>query len=145
MLVPAARHEEALAIAKKAAEAHKVGDPRSEDTQLGPLVSQVQFDKVQRLIEAGIAEGATLVTGGPGRPEHLNRGYYARPTIFGHVKPGMTGWAQVNGLRGETDTFEKMQRRIEHDLYYVDNWSFFFDLKILVRTAFSKRARINAY
>ena len=89
MLVPAARHDEALAIAKEAAEAFKVGDPRSEATQLGPVVSQLQYDKVQRLIEAGIKEGATVVTGGPGRPEHLNRGYYVRPTVFGHVKPGM--------------------------------------------------------
>jgi aldehyde dehydrogenase (NAD+) len=53
------------------------------------VVSQVQFDKIQRLIEAGIKEGATLVTGGPGRPEHLNRGYYVRPTVFGNVRPGM--------------------------------------------------------
>ena len=75
MLVPAGRHDEALDVARKAAEAHNVGDPRSEDTKLGPVVSQVQFDKIQKLIEAGIAEGATLVTGGPGRPEHLNRGY----------------------------------------------------------------------
>ncbi|BCH18434.1 aldehyde dehydrogenase family protein [Mesorhizobium sp. L-2-11] len=90
MLVPAARHDEALTIARKAAEAHKVGDPRSEDTRLGPVVSKIQFDKIQRLIEAGVAEGATLVTGGPGRPEHLNRGYYVRPTVFGHVTPGMT-------------------------------------------------------
>ena len=87
MLVPAARHDEALGIAKDAAEAFKVGDPRSEDTQLGPVVSQLQFDKIQRLIEAGIKEGATLVTGGLGRPEHLNRGYYVRPTVFGHVAP----------------------------------------------------------
>lgn len=90
MLVPAARHDEALEIAKGAAEAFRTGDPRSEETQLGPVVSQLQFDKVQRLIEAGIKEGATLVTGGLGRPEHLNRGYYVRPTVFGHVKPGMT-------------------------------------------------------
>ncbi|HTV71676.1 MAG TPA: aldehyde dehydrogenase family protein, partial [Rhizobiaceae bacterium] len=90
MLVPAARHDEALGIAKKAAEEFKVGDPRSIETQLGPVVSQLQYDKVQRLIEAGMKEGATLVTGGPGRPEHLNRGYYVRPTVFGHVKPGMT-------------------------------------------------------
>ena len=90
MLVPAARHDEALEVAKKAAEAHKVGDPRSEDTQLGPVVSEVQFNKIQGLIEKGISEGATLVTGGPGRPEHLNRGYYVRPTVFGHVKPGMS-------------------------------------------------------
>ncbi|MEP9385861.1 aldehyde dehydrogenase family protein [Mesorhizobium sp. KR9-304] len=90
MLVPAARHDEALEIAKKSAESHKVGDPRSEDTKLGPVVSEIQFNKIQGLIEKGIAEGATLVTGGPGRPEHLNRGYYVRPTVFGHVKPGMT-------------------------------------------------------
>jgi aldehyde dehydrogenase (NAD+) len=90
MLVPADRHDEALEIAKQSAEAFKVGDPRSEETQLGPVVSELQFNKVQRLIEAGISEGATLVTGGPGRPEHLNRGYFVRPTVFGHVKPGMT-------------------------------------------------------
>lgn len=90
MLVPAARHDEALEIAKTAAEAFKVGNPRDEATQLGPVVSQIQYDKIQGLIEKGIAEGATLVTGGPGRPESLNRGYYVRPTVFGHVKPGMT-------------------------------------------------------
>ena len=90
MLVPADRHDEALSIAKAAAEAHKVGDPRSTETDLGPVVSQLQYDKIQRLIEAGIAEGATVVTGGPGRPEQLNRGYYVRPTVFGHVTPDMT-------------------------------------------------------
>lgn len=90
MLVPAARHDEALAIARRAAEAQKVGHPQGSGTKLGPVVSQVQYDKIQRLIEAGIAEGATLVTGGPGRPEGLNRGYYVRPTVFGHVTPEMT-------------------------------------------------------
>ena len=57
---------------------------------LGPVVSQTQFDKIQRLIEAGIAEGARLVAGGPGRPPGLDRGYYVRPTVFGDVRPGMT-------------------------------------------------------
>jgi len=90
MLVPVDRHDEALAIAKEAAEAHSVGDPRSEETRLGPVVSKIQYDKIQRLIESGIKEGATLVTGGTGRPEHLVRGYYVRPTVFGHVTPGMT-------------------------------------------------------
>jgi aldehyde dehydrogenase (NAD+) len=90
MLVPMERHEEALSIAKKAAEAHKVDHPDATNTQLGPVVSQIQYDKIQLLIEAGIAEGATLVTGGPGRPEGLNRGYYVRPTVFGHVTPDMT-------------------------------------------------------
>ncbi len=90
MLVPADRHDEALAIARAAAESLRTGDPRDPATDLGPVVSQLQFDKIQRLIQAGIDEGATLVTGGTGRPEHLNRGYYIRPTIFGHVTPNMT-------------------------------------------------------
>ncbi|PZU84681.1 MAG: aldehyde dehydrogenase family protein [Shinella sp.] len=90
MLVPADRHDEALGYAKSEAETFVVGDPRSEETVLGPVVSQLQFDKIQRLIEAGIKEGATLVTGGPGRPENLNRGYYIRPTIFGNVTNDMT-------------------------------------------------------
>ncbi|WP_445682771.1 aldehyde dehydrogenase family protein [Radicibacter daui] len=90
MLVPAESHGEALKIAKVAAEAFRTGDPKADDTDLGPVVSQVQFDKIQRLIQSGIDEGATLVTGGPGRPEHLNRGYYIRPTVFGGVSPDMT-------------------------------------------------------
>jgi aldehyde dehydrogenase (NAD+) len=90
MLVPLDRHDEALAIAKAAAEKHKVGDPRSEESMLGPVVSEVQFKKIQGLIEAGIKEGATLVVGGTGRPEGLNRGYYVRPTVFGNVSNTMT-------------------------------------------------------
>ena len=90
MLVPAALHEEALAIAGDAAASFKVGNPGSTETKLGPVVSQAQYDKIQHLIETGIAEGATLVAGGPGRPEGLNRGYYVRPTVFGHVTPDMT-------------------------------------------------------
>jgi len=57
---------------------------------LGPVVSQVQFDKIQRLIQAGIDEGATLVVGGVGRPEGLAKGYYVRPTVFGNVRHEMT-------------------------------------------------------
>jgi aldehyde dehydrogenase (NAD+) len=90
MLVPKDRHDEALEIARKRAEAFKTGDPKADDTDLGPVVSQQQFEKIQRLIKAGIEEGATLVTGGLGRPDGLNRGYYVRPTIFGHVTPQMT-------------------------------------------------------
>ncbi len=90
MLVPASRHEEALVVAKKAADAHKVGDPNSAETVLGPVVSEAQFTKIQGLIESGIKEGAKLVAGGLGRPEGLNRGYYVRPTVFGEVTPDMT-------------------------------------------------------
>jgi aldehyde dehydrogenase (NAD+) len=90
MLVPRELQAEALAVAKQVAEGHKVGDPAADGTILGPVVSEIQFNKIQRLIESGIREGATLVTGGTGRPEGLNRGYYVRPTVFGDVDPAMT-------------------------------------------------------
>jgi aldehyde dehydrogenase (NAD+) len=90
MLVPRARHAEALAISKATAEAQKVGDPQAEDTVLGPVVSELQFKKIQGLIESGIREGATLVTGGTGRPDGLSRGFYVKPTVFGDVTPEMT-------------------------------------------------------
>ena len=90
MLVPADRHDEAMAAARRAAERMQVGDPQASDTDLGPVVSEQQYEKIQRLIEAGIKEGATLVTGGSGRPEGLNRGYYVRPTVFGNVSNVMT-------------------------------------------------------
>jgi aldehyde dehydrogenase (NAD+) len=90
MLVPRARHSEAVQIAKAAAEAVKVGDPAAEGTTIGPVVSEAQFDKIQRLIQTGIKEGAELVTGGPGRPEGLRAGYYVRPTVFANVRNDMT-------------------------------------------------------
>ena len=90
MFVPRARQAEALAIAKTTAEAIVPGDPQAEGTTMGPLVSRVQFDKVQRLIQSGIDEGATLVTGGTGRPASLNRGWFCKPTIFGDVQNDMT-------------------------------------------------------
>ena len=62
-----------------------------------------------------------------------------------HVKPGITGWAQINGWRGETDTLEKMQRRIEYDLFYIENWSLWFDLKIIFLTFFKGFVGKNAY
>ena len=89
MLVPATRHDEALKIAKNAAEQLTTGNPKNEETDIGPLVSEVQYNKVQRLIKAGISEGATLVTGGSGKPEKLDSGYYVRPTVFGNVNNKM--------------------------------------------------------
>jgi Undecaprenyl-phosphate glucose phosphotransferase len=61
------------------------------------------------------------------------------------VKPGITGWAQVNGLRGETDTLEKMQKRVEFDLYYIENWSIWFDFKIILMTIFKGFINKNAH
>jgi aldehyde dehydrogenase (NAD+) len=90
MLVPEARMDEAAAIAKATAEAIVVGDPSDSATQVGPLVSQMQFDKVQALIQKGIDEGAKLQTGGVGRPDGMNRGYFVKPTVFSHVTNDMT-------------------------------------------------------
>jgi aldehyde dehydrogenase (NAD+) len=89
MVVPRARLAEVEAFAKEAAEAVVVDDPLNEDAFIGPLANKAQFDKVQGLIEAGIDEGARLVCGGRGRPPGLNRGYFARPTVFSDVTPEM--------------------------------------------------------
>ena len=89
MLVPSKRMDEAIQVAKAAAEQVTVGDPNG-NSQLGPVVSEVQFNKIQKLIQAGIDEGATLVVGGVGRPEGLDKGYYVKPTVFADVTNDMT-------------------------------------------------------
>ncbi|WP_109530443.1 MULTISPECIES: aldehyde dehydrogenase family protein [Nocardia] len=89
MLVPAARMDEAIAAAKEATEQVTVGDPTG-DAVIGPVVSGAQFEKVQSLIQKGIDEGATLVTGGVGRPDGLDTGYYVKPTVFANVTNDMT-------------------------------------------------------
>ena len=90
MLVPANVHNDALEIAREVAESTKAGDPFASGTNIGPVVSEVQFDKIQGLIQKGIDEGATLVTGGTGRPEGMNVGYFVKPTVFGNVSNDMT-------------------------------------------------------
>lgn len=90
MLVPQTRMDEAAEIAKNAASQVKVGDPNDPGTTIGPVVSAVQFDKIQNLIQAGIDEGAKLEIGGTGRPDGLNAGYYVKPTVFSHVTNDMT-------------------------------------------------------
>jgi aldehyde dehydrogenase (NAD+) len=89
MLVPAKKMDEAISIAKEAAEATTVGDPNG-NAQIGPVVNKTQWEKIQRLIKAGIAEGATLVAGGPDRPDGLDKGYYVKPTVFANVTSDMT-------------------------------------------------------
>jgi aldehyde dehydrogenase (NAD+) len=89
MLVPASRLAEVEAIAKKAAQAVTVGDPTSNEIEVGPVVSKIQFDRVEDFISKGIAEGAKVVFGGEGRPEGLSKGYYVRPTIFSNVNNNM--------------------------------------------------------
>jgi len=90
MLVPMARMAEAAAIAKTVADKTKVGDPRAADTNLGPVVNRIQWDKIQGLIKKGIDEGAKVEAGGLGLPDGLNKGFYVRPTVFSHVTNDMT-------------------------------------------------------
>jgi exopolysaccharide biosynthesis polyprenyl glycosylphosphotransferase len=119
-------------------------DPRV--TRIGRIIRRTNIDELPQLINVLRGEMSMV---GPRPHAVAHNDMFAdriRRMLRRHnVKPGITGWAQVNGLRGETDTFEKMQKRIEHDLYYVDNWSFFFDLKIMIMTAVLKRVHTNAY
>ena len=89
MLVPENKHNEAKEIAKQTAELTKVGDPFDDNTTIGPVVSAVQYNKVQDLIKKGIEEGAELVVGGLGKPEGLTTGYYVKPTVFAGVSNDM--------------------------------------------------------
>ncbi len=90
MLVPKARLDEAMEIAKAAAAKATVGDPLDENTRMGPVVSELQFNKITALIEKGIEEGAELLAGGPGRPEGIDKGYFIQATVFGNVTNDMT-------------------------------------------------------
>ncbi len=122
-------------------------DPRV--TRVGRFIRRTSIDELPQLINVLRGE-LSLV--GP-RPhaveaptanrlwEEVVDGYFARH----RVKPGLTGWAQINGWRGELDTPEKLQNRVEHDLYYIENWSLLFDLYILARTPFALMKTENAY
>jgi aldehyde dehydrogenase (NAD+) len=90
MLVPQARMNEVIEIAKAVAQKTKAGDPRAADTTIGPVVNETQWNKIQTLINAGVAEGAQLIAGGPGRPDGASKGYFVKPTIFANVNNQMT-------------------------------------------------------
>ena len=114
MLVERSVYDDAVEIAVNAAGACEVGDPAQEGRHIGPLVSKAQFDKVQGLIDKGIAEGARLAAGGPGRPEGFNRGYYARPTVFADVDNQMTiAREEVFGPVLAMSPFESEEEAIE--------------------------------
>ncbi|UGY17337.1 undecaprenyl-phosphate glucose phosphotransferase [Bradyrhizobium septentrionale] len=119
-------------------------DPRV--TRLGRIMRQTNIDELPQLFNVLVGDMSLV---GP-RPHATsqNEAFARLISSFSrrhNVKPGITGWAQVNGHRGETDTLEKMRRRIEHDLYYIDNWSFLLDLKIIVMTLFSRKVYWNAF
>ena len=119
-------------------------------TRVGRIIRKTSLDELPQLFNVVFRGNLSLV--GP-RPHAVNAkadarlydnavdGYFARH----RVKPGITGWAQINGWRGETDTHEKIQQRVEHDLYYIENWSVLFDLYILMRTPFALLKTENAY
>ncbi|MDB5648500.1 MAG: undecaprenyl-phosphate glucose phosphotransferase [Hyphomicrobiales bacterium] len=123
-------------------------DPRV--TRVGRFIRRTSLDELPQLINVVFFGNLSLV--GP-RPHPINArtpdntfeavvdGYFARH----RVKPGITGWAQVNGWRGETDTPDKLQNRVEHDLYYIENWSIFFDFYILAITPFALTNTENAF
>jgi len=90
MLVHKSQVDQAAQIAKSTAEAARIGDPFTENIDLGPVASRTQFEKVQRLIQQGIGEGASLISGGPGRPQGITKGYFVRPTVFTNVRNDMT-------------------------------------------------------
>jgi putative colanic acid biosynthesis UDP-glucose lipid carrier transferase len=108
-------------------------DPRV--TRTGRILRWTSLDELPQLIN--VLRGEMSIVGPRPHPVALNEHYVER--IDGYfrrhaVKPGITGWAQVNGLRGETDTLVKMERRVRHDLYYIENWSLGLDIRIIART-----------
>ncbi len=118
-------------------------DPRV--TRVGRFIRRCNIDELPQLLNV-LQGNMSLV--GP-RPHALahNRQYENEIALYArrhNVRPGITGWAQVNGFRGETTTTDQMRGRVEHDLYYIDNWSLLFDLKIMFLTAFSSKAYKNA-
>ena len=115
-------------------------------TNLGRILRRTNIDELPQLFNV-LMGNMSIVGPRPHATAH-NQMFEGRILPFSrrhNIKPGITGWAQVNGQRGETDTLEKMKRRVEYDLYYIDNWSLLLDIRIILLTIFSKRAYVNAY
>ncbi len=115
-------------------------------TRVGGVLRRTNLDELPQLIN--VLRGEMSIVGPRPHATDHNRMFEDKISVFSRrhvVKPGITGWAQVNGYRGPTDTLEKMQRRVEYDLYYIDNWSFGLDIRIVIMTLFSKMAYANAY
>ena len=119
-------------------------DPRV--TRVGAFLRKTSLDELPQLFNVLRGE-MSLVGPRPHAVAHNEQYAKIVDDYLGRhrVKPGITGWAQVNGLRGETDTLDKMRQRVQHDLYYIDNWSIWFDLKIILLTPFVALTHRNAY
>ena len=119
-------------------------DPRV--TNFGSILRKTNIDELPQLVNVLLGEMSLV---GP-RPHPLALNFRFEDKLLPlfrrhNVKPGITGWAQVNGCRGETDTLEKMQKRLQYDLYYIDHWSFLLDIQIIMMTLVSKKAYSNAH
>jgi putative colanic acid biosynthesis UDP-glucose lipid carrier transferase len=115
-------------------------------TKFGTFLRRTNLDELPQFLN--VIEGSMSIVGP--RPHAVAHNELYRKKIQGYmlrhkVKPGISGWAQVNGWRGETDTLEKMEKRVEHDLDYIRNWSLLWDLQIIFMTVFGSGARRNAY
>lgn len=115
-------------------------------TAIGAFLRRTSLDELPQFFN--VLQGRMSIVGP--RPHALAHNEYYKDLVESYmqrhkVKPGITGWAQVNGYRGETDTLDKMQKRVEHDLWYIDNWSLGLDLKIIVKTVFKGFRNTNAY
>lgn len=122
----------------------KKGDARV--TRFGAFLRRSSLDELPQILNVLKGE-MSLVGPRPHATAHneLYRKIIGRYMLRHHVKPGITGWAQVNGWRGETDTLEKMVKRVEHDLHYIESWSLWLDLRIMWLTVFGSKVRDNAY
>jgi len=118
----------------------------SRITTVGRFLRKTSLDELPQFIN--VVRGDMSVVGPRPHPLALNKSYVSRIEAYmqrHRVKPGITGWAQIHGLRGETETLEKMQRRIEHDLYYIEHWSLWLDMKIIALTVVGGWTGSNAY
>ena len=118
----------------------------SRVTRIGALLRRTSLDELPQFFN--VLQGRMSIVGP--RPHAIEHNHYYMDQIDSYmqrhkVKPGITGWAQVNGHRGETDTLDKMERRVEHDLYYIENWSLWLDAKIIVLTIVRGFVHPNAY
>ncbi len=122
----------------------KQGDSRI--TKLGAFLRRTSMDELPQFFNV-LAGHMSIVGPRPHAVAHneMYRAKIHRYMLRHKVRPGITGWAQVNGWRGETQTLDKMEKRLEHDLYYIHNWDLFLDLRIIFLTVFWRKVRSNAY
>ena len=135
-----------MSVAEDGAEIKQATEGDARITRLGAFLRRTNLDELPQFLN--VVEGTMSIVGP--RPHAVAHNELYRKKIQGYmlrhkVKPGISGWAQVNGWRGETDTLDKMEKRVEHDLDYIRNWSLLWDLQIIFMTVFGSGARRNAY